>query len=213
MIQVYQESIPFSNNRIDAPVSTGNRFTNPIIMPFALNTTIGTNVFETVIYIKNTDINDYYKDVVVALMTENEYADGTVDSTGQLFTNENTGVVLFGLNDVTGAPTSLAFPYSGPQPTVKAIPSQYKGNYQPLVNDQQLEVKFSYGYDEISAAEWETLNSILIIPMIGNSTTPDISYIPIRIRIKVKENNIAFTNRSYFLDISYGTKGDVEGQF
>lgn len=209
MIQLFQEAIPFSSKRVDAPVSKDGSFLNPIIMPFAINTTLGTNVFETVFYIRNTSVENFYNDVVVTLMKE--VGNDTSVSNGVINTDEITGDVTFSLNNDTNIPVSKAYPYQGVQSTVKVLNNTYRQNYTPVTDgsDGTVSVKFSYGYDEVSALDWNDLSSVLVIPMIGNSTTPDTSYIPIRMRVTFKTIPTIFTIRDYFLDISYVYEGAV----
>lgn len=211
MIQLFQEAIPFSNQRIDSPVSSDGTYLNPVIMPFAINTTLGSNVFETVAYIRNTSIENFYSDIVVCLMKEDSNVSNSQLAQGTLSFDNSTSAVTFGVNDYTGIGCSVGFPYQGSQSAVKKLDGKYKSNYVPITDatDSRVRVKFSYGYDEVSALEWEDLSSILVIPYIGNQTTPDTSYIPIRIRIEFKETPSVFTIRDYFIDVSYATTGGV----
>lgn len=211
MIQLFQESIPFSNKRLDASASNDGSFLNPVIMPFAINTTLGSNVFETVIYIRNTSIQNFYNDVVVCLMKEDPNIASTDAQLGQLKTDPQTGIVKFSVNSYNDIVASTGFPYIGTQSTSKTLDDPYQMNYVPITptTDSALGVKFSYGYDELSALDWDAQSSILVIPMIGNATTPDTSYIPIRMRLTFNETPSVFTIRDYFINISYSPVGDV----
>ena len=211
MIQLFQEAIPFSNKRIDAPASQDGSYLNPVIMPFAINTTLGSNVFETVAYIRNTSIENFYNDVVICLMKEDSNIHTLSPAPGILSTNNTTKAVSISINDYTGIDCSLGFPYAASQSTSKRMDNVYQNNYIPITSltDSRIDVKFSYGYDEVSALEWDSMSSILVIPSIGNQTTPDTSYIPIRIRITFKESPSILTIRDYFIDISYLYEGEV----
>jgi hypothetical protein len=319
MIQLFQESIPFTNKRVDSPVSQ-NTFLNPVIMPFALNTTLGSNVIETVFYIKNTSVENFYEDIVVALMKEDTNLSSSL-SNGVIYTENST----FAINGYKEVPFTLAFDY---QKTPNILDGQYQHKYVPVTesyiltdnfvtnttagsvfldsvtttgfnlqpgdmvygtniqegtkviavtgvyskqemaemllqiagsvapddafdlnndsyidtldgslmmqqmkkielskpvlvtepdakltikraSDTDIRVKFSYGYDQISDYDWSKLKSVLVIPTIGNSTTPDTSYIPIRMRIEWLTHPSIYTIRKYFLDVSYSTQGRV----
>jgi hypothetical protein len=211
MIQLFQESIPFSNKRIDAPTSKDGSFLNPVIMPFAINTTLGSNTFETVIYIRNTSIENFYNDIVVSLMKEDSNISETNITSGVLKTDHSTGIVKFSVNDYTDIVISPGFPYIGTQSAIKVLDGKYQQNYMPVLpsTDAAVSVKFSYGYDELSNLDWDSTSPIIVIPMIGNQTTPDTSYIPIRMRLTFNETPSVFTIRDYFIDISYALEGDV----
>ena len=66
-LTLYQESVPFTNKRIPQPISVNGTFSNPVVMSFAFDFTICTNVLETIIYLRNDDANDYYRNIVVSL--------------------------------------------------------------------------------------------------------------------------------------------------
>jgi len=291
MIQIYQESTPFTNKRVDSPISQ-NTFLNPVIMPFALNTTLGTNVLETVFYIKNDSIEHYYEDIVISLMREDEDLNTALTS-GAISNDRKT----FSVNSYKRIPISLAFETSK---VPNILDGKYQHNYIPICegnlitdsliadstegsyvisapsvsgdnltgfnisvgdkisgdgvldntyiteltgswtvtggeenifsitlskpvmstilynkfavlskNKEDLIVKFNYDYDQISDYDWGKLNSILVIPYIGNSTTPNTSYIPIRMRIEWVIPPSIYTTRKYFLDVSYSTEGKV----
>jgi hypothetical protein len=93
----------------------------------------------------------------------------------------------------------------------------YYDSYKPINSDNtKLDVRFSYGYDEISSVEWESKGNALIIPYIGKGPvdgaltgTPDTAYHPIRMRITWKDRTELFTVRDYFIDVSYQSKLDI----
>jgi hypothetical protein len=96
--------------------------------------------------------------------------------------------------------------------TLNKKPNKAQSNVAITINkktDNDINVKFSYGYDQISDYDWSNLNPILVIPSVGNSTTPDTSYIPIRVRIEWINPPSIYTIRDYFLDVSYSTEGNV----
>jgi hypothetical protein len=109
-------------------------------------------------------------------------------------------------------PLTLAFgtlTQNGGTYSPKTAIDSYFYNYIPIYDDPEIDVKFSYGYDQISDYKWSTINSGLIIPYIGNATTPDTSYIPIRMRVTWKTTPSTYTIRKFFLDVSYTSTGQV----
>ncbi|MDY0198782.1 MAG: hypothetical protein RBR68_13310 [Tenuifilaceae bacterium] len=209
MINVFQEAVPFSNRRLDEKISQDGAYTNPIIMPFCLDSTGGENKLEVVFYIRNDSQAHYYKNVLVSLMKEVEVEGTPVLSNASMSQS----------SDITNNPELAIGIYT----KIKVMPSvenyslsgsfiynrKFYNNYLPIVPqttgvDSNISVKFSYGYDEVSEQEWENVKrSALLIPSIGNSTTPDMSYIPIRMRIEWKTQPTIFTIRDYFLDVTY----------
>lgn len=75
--------------------------------------------------------------------------------------------------------------------------------------DNNINVKFSYGYDELNEPDWDRAKSVLTIPLLGNSGMPDISYHPVRMRIIWKNRSPLLTVRDYFIDISYQEEAQV----
>lgn len=209
MINVFQEAVPFSNRRLDEKISQNGAYTNPIIMPFSLDSTGGENKLEVVFYIRNDSQTHYYKNVLVSLMKEidtgstpklrdaaiSQSTDATKDPEFSIGTYTKIKVN----SSVEDYLLSGSFIYT----------AKFYDNCIPIVPqttsiDNNISVRFSYGYDEVSDQEWENVKkSVLLIPSIGNSTTPDMSYIPIRMRIEWKVQPTIFTIRDYFLDITY----------
>jgi hypothetical protein len=334
-IQLFQEQAPFSNKRIDRPISTDGVFTNPVIAPFSFDFTTHVNTLECVVYLKNNSQEHYYKNVIISLMKEGELASSPVDGnivndsvvgpalsinghvvpTG--FTTEtiptipaDPGIVIAGsydanytpvydferitrklVNDywvaslnvdwddvgelfikdpagpaelVVGGswnygfrPTKIALNFTTPGDRTWSlfdaggneiatavslgngmpIPITYvegggdiykfifydtsgsimdiifldaqdneigRGNASTTTSsDNNLSVKFSYGYDEINEPEWDNSKSVLVIPSLGTTNIPDTSYHPIRMRIIWKSRSPLVTIRDYFIDISY----------
>lgn len=213
-LKLYQESIPFTNKRVAQPISGNSTFSNPIVMSFAFDFTVCTNVLETVLYIQNSDANNYYRNVIVTLCKD----DPLISSPTPIFGVMKTSVSLGAFLDLGGR-FSVPATYSVEQPptipdagiyvvnsyTNKTIPvSDYvddTGTY--ITTDENITARFSYGYDELSSVEWEKKRSALFIPSIGNISQPDTSYIPIRLRMNWKKASSLFTIRDYYLDISY----------
>lgn len=69
-IQLFQEQIPFSNKRLDKPISGDGVFTNPVIAPFSFDFTTYVNTLECVIYVRNNSQEHYYKNLTMCLMKE-----------------------------------------------------------------------------------------------------------------------------------------------
>lgn len=205
MIQLFQEQIPLSNKRYDKPISQNSKYTNPVIIPSVLDTTGSENIMETVIYIKNTLQNKYYKHIVISLMKE----DGSLNpqpSSGQIDFSDNN---KFSINGHIGIDTNLAFEYQQSQTGLVYLTNKYMSNYKPIIDDGIVDVKFSYGYDEISYLDWSLKKSILIIPTIGTQGLSDTSYIPVRMRMKWKNVPSYLTIRDYFIDISFSEEQQV----
>src|ERR1035437_2254613 len=91
-ITMYQESIPFTNKRTTQPISGNSTYSNPVVMPFAFDFTVATNVLETVIYIRNDDANTYYRNVVITLCKDNlNDTENNAAAYGQII-NSNPGL-------------------------------------------------------------------------------------------------------------------------
>lgn len=212
-ITLHQEELPFSNKRVANPVSQNGAYTNPVIMSFAFDFTVCTNVLESVIYIRNNDANKYYRNVVVTLMKDDPNVLSPSMTYGTIQTHGTLGPVIRIANTY-----DVPISYSVEQPP--AIPAEgititgaYETDAVPIIDyrlgsdsiytDDNIGVKFSYGYDELSNVEWESQNSALVIPQLGTINIPDTSYIPIRMRILWKNASSLFTIRNYYIDISY----------
>lgn len=214
MITLYQESVPFSNKRAtitdtfgnngavyDGQVSSDKKYTNPVIIPYAVNGALGEDVLETVIYIKNDDQSKYYKNVVVSLMKEDATVDPPVASGVLAFA---PGVTTLSLNATLNVPVELSYDYPGGIPLASVtMTNVYKTSYIPITIADDITVKFSYGYDELSYARWSNKKSVLLIPTIGTTGLGDTSYIPVRMRITTTNKIPLITNRNYFIDISF----------
>ena len=208
MITLYQEQTPFSNRRLDKKISQDKLYTNPVIMPYAFNSTSEYNSLETVIYIRNDDPSKYFTHIVVSLLKE-ESDNGSM-STGVITTNPASGTYLSLSSSTT--PLYLENVYeSYAAPTTINLTNKYMSNYLAVSFDELIEVKFSYGYDEVSNYEWSKKKSGLFIPYLGNSSLYDMSYIPIRMRINFLTEPSIFTMRDYFIDISYEEELVVTG--
>lgn len=209
MITLYQEQTPFSNKRLDKQISKDALYTNPVIMPYAFNSTSEYNSLETVIYIRNNDPSKYYTNIVVALMTE-ETTDSISNSTGAIYSSPASGIYLS--LPSTSIPLVLDTVYESYVFTDDIrMTNKYKSNYVPVISNELIEIKFSYGYDELSNHEWSKKKSGLLIPYIGNSSLYDMSYIPIRMRVNFLSEPAIYTIRDYFIDISYEEELDVTG--
>ncbi len=72
MIELYQELIPFSNNKNPNAVSQNGSLSNPILLSTSLDITSMYTTVEGVIYIRNNDPAKYYKNVMVCLMAPSQ---------------------------------------------------------------------------------------------------------------------------------------------
>jgi len=204
-LELYQEAVPFSNKRLNRPVSTDGSFNNPVIVPFAFDFTANINSLECIIYLRNRSQEFRYENVVISLMSEdlsikNENSD---ISHAQI---ENIGnVSTFKLNGYD-VPAGYSTEQVGEGFQILSSSEDQNGYfnyYKPVVSDETLSVKFSYGYEELTVVDWEYKNPVLIIPYLGTSNMPDTSYHPIRMRIIWATRSQFLTTRNYFLDVSY----------
>lgn len=221
MLNIFQELVPFSNKRLEKSISTNATFTNPVIMSWAFDFTICSNTLETVIYVRNDLSTDCYTNVIISLQKEDKSITNPVIANGVIDKFASNSSPSYSIN---GYLAPLGFSTETipniQQPII--IPGAYNSNYIPILSDKNpdtnalietddsLSVKFSYGYDEISAVDWISKNSILCITNIGTKGTvlnrlgmPDTSYHPIRMRITWKKQATLLTIRDYFIDVSY----------
>lgn len=210
MITLYQEQIPLSNKRLEKQISQDGLYTNPVIMPYAFNSTSEYNSLETVIYIRNNDPSKYYTNIAVTLLKSIELEAYSL-STGIITNNPASGISLSLSTSESPIKLESAFETYNPPSTIN-LTNKYQSNYVPFSNDNFIDVKFSYGYDELSNYEWSKKKEGLYIPYIGNQSLYDMSYIPIRIKINFLQDPTIFTIRDYFIDISYEDEFDVTGQ-
>lgn len=221
-LELYQEIIPFTNEKMPYPVSTGNSYSNPVVMPLSFDVTSVYNTVESVIYIRNNDKDKYYRNVLITFMApKEEFDDGNVStvtynigsvtctSANELiikdditdlrhivdieFTSEIPPESNFSFNLGTwfDGTSNAMLPVSGADPYI----------ISPL-NSSISDVRFSYGYDEVSELEWANKKHGIVIPWIGTSGMPDNSFIPIRLRIWLNSESL-FTLKKYAINVSY----------
>ena len=226
-LELYQEIIPFTNEKMPHPVSSGNSYSNPVVMPLSFDVTSVYNTVESIVYIRNNDKDKFYKTVAIMLMAPKaEFANNgvatatyTVESvvcSSTNFTVKEQGGASRHVVDVEYSTEMLpTFPISFNQDTWfdgdtnAMLPISGVSGYElSSVNSSILDVKFSYGYDEVSELAWLDKKHCVIIPMIGNSTMPDNSYIPIRIRITLN-NESMFTLKKYSINVCYEYEGTI----
>lgn len=210
-LELYQESVPFSNKRLDQKASTDGNFTNPVVVPFSFDFTSALNSLECVIYIKNTSTEFRYENVIVSLMEEPTVAATAAHATISDDGSDNITFSLSGTDVRVGFSVEDNPLTGGQQFSLISDPDTdkngYYDSYIPVGDSHnKLNVRFSYGYDEISGVDWNTKGNVLIIPNIGTTGIPDTSYHPVRIRIDWRDRTELFTVRDFFLDISYQNK-------
>lgn len=204
-LNIYQELIPLSNKMYDKPISQDGKFTNPVIIPVAFNSVGLENIMETVFYIKNESQEYFYQDVVISLMKQNALTPSPVVSTGEIDLDTKD----FTVNGLDPVPFELAYEYSA---TGKVfLTNKYKTDYVPVLDDGIVSAKFSWGYDELSSADWAQRSSVLVLPHVGTSGMPDTSYKPVRMRLTWKSSPTLTTIRDYFIDLSYAVQGTITG--
>ena len=232
-LELYQEIIPFSNEKARYPVSSNGSLSNPIVMPLSFDVTSTLNTVETVFYIRNNSIDKYYTNVLITLMApKTDFADyENLSSVSfdidhiKVMSNPASG----GSNVITNFYTSdndlkftldtdytyeiVSLPVSGAfiDPTTWSnslsnddLPISGITNFTlDQVNSNISNARFSFGYDEVSELEWGNKRHSILIPTIGNSINPDNSFIPIRLRIWINGYRSSYTLRDYFINISY----------
>ena len=224
MLQLFQETVPFSNKRLDKQISQNATFTNPIIMSWAFDFTVCSNILEVVFYVRNDMQTDCYSNIIVSLMKEDSSIISPTITSGTIHQLTPLSDVAYTVNGYTG-PVGFSTEVQPQLIQDIVIPNSYNSNYIPVISDidpvsknkietdDSIGVKFSYGYDEVSSVDWESKHSILCIPNIGTRGTaanpfgnPDTSYHPIRARITWKKQATLLTIRDYFIDVSFERK-------
>lgn len=233
MIELYQELIPFSNNKNPDAVSQNGTLSNPIIMPLSLDVTSMYTTVEAVIYIRNNDPTKWYKNVLVSLMAPARFLDLTTQT--DQYGNQCPADQFEIKSIYYDAATSHLNMVDDSNINRIRIPVTYCSEMLPtdsisdiLTYDKALwfdgrtnssylpcdttlaksgvakRVYLSYGYDELSQSYWDEQLSTIIIPSIGNANMPDTSYIPIRIRIDIQQNSTILSSLSdYAINIMY----------
>ena len=212
-LTIFQETIPFSNERLDQPSSQGGLYTNPIIMPLSFDVVQYTNTLEVVFYIRNNDISKYYNNVLVYLAKKDmNISDPNLSRTVLLNTLVENGVTKYKAEfrtDNSGATNNFKelFFTSNSETLVTYNNKEIIGvnRFEVPIDTAyaDIDVKFSYGYDELSNVDWEDMKEALVITKIGNSSMPDTSYLPIRMRITLNTNTLSYTLRDYSIGIVY----------
>lgn len=233
MIELYQELIPFSNNKNPNAVSQNGTLLNPIIMPLSLDVTSIYTSVEAVIYIRNNDPTKYYKNVIVSFMAPERFLDTSrmTDQHGNKCVNEpfdiktvyyDPSISTLNFVDIDNTNrAALAAEYASemiPSNVINrnvvidnaswfdgSLNSSFLPCSNEIINTGVVKsAKLSYGYDEVSFSNWENKTTILVIPTIGNVSTPDTSYIPIRIKLDIHQNStILSTLTDYAINVSY----------
>ena len=207
-LTVFQEQIPFTNQRVSNQVSSGTYY-NPIVMPLSFNVIDNKNYVEVVFYIRNDDRTKYYSNVFVSLVKT-----GWIVQEPPLYLVNSAGDGIITMNPQYFTEPMYYLSYSKESfPILEDMHMTFSNDYT-FVNqytDSNIDVKFSYGYDELSNVNWSLQHEMLLIDKIGNSTMYDLSYIPIRMRIELKTNTPVYTLRDYSLDITYQHELTVTG--
>ena len=211
-LTIYQEILPFSNERLDQPVSKDGAYTNPIVMPLSFDVVQYNNSVETVFYIRNNDTRYFYNNVLVTLCKKDDAVPNPTDNRSVFIYKDNSLTLRAIYEDVEDKAIELSYS-SDVLPTSMNTPITLIKNYEMPIGptyDQDISVKFSYGYDELSNVDWATKKEGLLIASIGNSTMPDTSYIPIRMRIEILMDSLPlYTLRDYKISIAYASETEV----
>jgi hypothetical protein len=212
-LTIFQELIPFSNERLEQPVSGNGYYNNPIVMPLSFDVVQYNNTLETVVYIRNPDTSVWYENVVVHLAkivgTDTDWKEVEATCT-------NPGLVKkINFKDALGVVEhAMDFTYSSDviQPFTTRIKEQIGKREVPIMpgTDSNIDAKFSYGYDELSNIDWAKKKPAVVIKSIGNIITPDTSYIPVRLRLEVLMESLPlYTLRDYSVSIAYGAMWEI----
>lgn len=234
MIELYQELVPFTNEKSGHKASEDGAYTNPIVAPLSFDVTSAFNTVETVLYIRNTDKDKYYNNVHICLLAPTEAFNDEIET--QSFALNS--VIVSTTNGVTTTLFKTATPTTkfildteycsevAPSPSITLSMSTFDSgmcnSLFPLslisspdytisqVNSEVIDARFSLGYDEVSENNWKLKSSSLIIPAIGNQTTPDNSFIPVRMRLYLNQNyGDILTLRKYSIHLAYGYEGTL----
>jgi hypothetical protein len=140
-ITVFQEERPFSNKKTIAEISTGTAYSNPVIMPISLDLTENSegNIFETVIYLRNNELDKYYRNVVVSLVksTGDGTHSGHMDMSFRY--NSETKTYLAGMEKYLDIKTTMSEEDGSPAPFLISYPDDtipivtYKVNSDPIL--------------------------------------------------------------------------------
>lgn len=221
-IEIYQEVIPFSNQKTKYPISENNTLTNPIVMPLSFDTTSQSNTVETVLYIRNNDKDVYYSYVYIGLMmpiadydtSMSSYNIGKIEYTSggelKIYNDSNSHEFSSDIEIITSSAMSGLLALNTWNDGIVTNMLPYSNRYTLSSISPIKKVKFSYGYNEVSEYDWiNQKKDGLIIQSIGSSSSPDISYIPVRMRIYLNGFGTQFTLNDYSLNIAYGSEGSV----
>ena len=239
MIELYQELVPFTNEKTSARASQNEAYTNPVLMPLSFDVTSSYNTVETVLYLRNNDKDKFYNNIHICLLapeslfsdSDNLVTPGTLSSAFLSVNNSIVTTVFKNSSNVTLAILDTEYDsYTVPANNTQLNVASFNLAGEPAVicntmfpisgvqyyniaQDAQagaevLDVRFSAGYDEISENNWLTKKRSIVIPAIGNSTTPDNSYIPVRMRLTLNRSyGDMLTLRRYSINVAWGYEG------
>jgi hypothetical protein len=160
-IQLFQEQAPFSNKRIDRPISKDGVFTNPVIAPFSFDFTTHVNTLECVVYLKNNSQEHYYKNVIVSLMRGGLGASALID--GNIVNDSTVGPSLSLNGHVVPANFTTEEVPAIPESPGIAISDTYYTNYIPVYDFDKIERKSVDDYWVASLnAEWDEDQELFI---------------------------------------------------
>jgi hypothetical protein len=230
MLEVYQELIPFTNDKGEFPVSSDEDFSNPILMPASFDVSSSYNTVETVIYVRNSNKDKYYKNIHICLLAPYAYFDteslfnftpynAEYDSAVNRVKFKDSGnFVKFELPvEYSSELSSANFAFSRSTINIAEIGisympfTTYSANSIVEMNSRIKDVRFSVGYDEIPESVWKNSKSqSIILPSIGNTFMQDNSYIPVRMRMWLNGSySSMLTVRDCAIHIMYSEEGAV----
>ena len=218
-LTIFQESIPFSNERLEQEVSQNGTYNNPIVMPLSFDIVQYSNTVETIFYLRNDDTRYYYENVAIYLARKKTTRTSPNDPNDQAEISKATpGDPLFiNMPIVENGNTelqSIMASYSSDIIPSFTTPLHGVKRYEELIGtdgtSNEIFPRFSFGYDELSNIDWSLKQPGLIIAGIGNTNMPDTSYIPIRLRIEIKMEALpVYTLRDYSIGIAYGDMKEI----
>lgn len=228
MIELYQELTPFTNEKTHYTISQDDTYTSPVLMPLSFDVTADYNTVETVVYIRNNNINEWYKNILVALLVPRSYFDIAAFQSQAIEFDPSSGHILI-KNNLSQTAHQVDCLYDSEIVPQVSIGFKLDESETLIIGDSKLpfstvtgytinsengpritSVKFSVGYDELSETMWQQKTSSVVIPQIGTSGLADNSYIPIRMRLYL---NNSFSNmlslRDCSIYITYEEKNDI----
>lgn len=229
-LELYQELVPFTNEKTTNKASVNEAYSNPILMPLSFDVTSSYNTVETVLYIRNRNKDVHFTNIAICLLapigytsipdivpqfdTEEIYVSVDGDAHKTSIRDASISKWEFDTEYISEVSTPFYLMANSFDASVgyTTVPfSNYTTGF--TINksiSEVIDVRFSHGYDEVSEIDWLTKKASIILPSIGNSTYPDNSFIPVRMRLTLNNSyGNMLTLRNFSLHLSYGATGGI----